>query len=288
MALENFQRSQVRNAVTAVNNGETSSIDLRKLRLGSIPPELFACARVTSLDLSHDYPMTGQNVTLDEEFWWECDMDNNQIATIPADIARLANLERLEIAQNCVSGLPAEIGRLANLRHLNLRNNYLTHLPDSIGELQALEVLDLSYNQITELPREIGNLRNLRELYLNSNTLEALPSELCSLHNLQILDLGNYDEGSVWDDTVERYSLVQNRLSHLPECFGALKNLRALNLQHNHFTDLPEVLTELTQLETFYFDGNPLEDDWVLHYLDESAGWIWWYHEKTPPPHLEE
>jgi Leucine-rich repeat (LRR) protein len=288
MALDNFQRSRVRNAVSAVNNGETTEIDLRKLSLGAIPPAVFSCTKVATLDLSHDYPMTEGNVYLDEEFWWENDMDNNQISTIPSDIGRLTNLERLDLAQNSVSAIPPEIGELRKLRHLNLRNNYLTELPGAIGALQALEVLDLSYNQLAELPAEVGNLRNLRELYLNSNALGALPPELCGLRNLRVLDLGNYDQQKVWKDTVERYSLVRNRLSSLPECFGDLESLRVLNLEHNRFTGLPNVLTELVALESFRFNGNPVEDDWILDHLDETAAWIWWYFQKDPPPHLEE
>lgn len=60
--------------------------------------------------------------------------------------------------------IPAEIAHLTELVKLNARDNGLWALPPQIGELTLCLHLDVSKNQLTELPPEIGQLNDLRTL----------------------------------------------------------------------------------------------------------------------------
>lgn len=112
------------------------------------------------------------------------DLSDNQLTSLPAEIAQIENLTGLDLSYNQLSSLPAEIGQLQNLTELDLNRNQLTSLPAQTGQLQNLTTLSLGDNQLSSLPAEIGQLQNLTYLNLYDNQLSSLPSGIAQLENL--------------------------------------------------------------------------------------------------------
>ena len=120
---------------------------------------------------------------------------NRLTGTIPAELGKLTNLDRLSLSGNGLTGtIPAELGKLTNLDELWLPGNGLTGtIPAELGKLTNLRQLHLSSNQMTgAIPVELGILTNLQQLSLNRNQLTGtIPPELGKLTNLEYLFLAD-------------------------------------------------------------------------------------------------
>lgn len=170
-------------------------------------------------------------VTLELDF-------NNLEGTVPAEIALLTKLERMELSGGpdvFLSGsLPSELGLLTAMDALSLRGNHLTGLvPTELGKLSLVRTLNLSLNKFRgAVPSEIGSLASLSEIFLGSNELNgALPTEIGQATKLFRLSLGG------------------NSLSgNLPTQIGNLSDLRYIYMESNLFTGLPTEIGLLSNL----------------------------------------
>jgi Leucine-rich repeat (LRR) protein len=120
-------------------------LHLKKLKLDSIPPEVFSLPNLQELDVSR-----------------------NRITYLSPDIAKLKNLQVLNISSNKLEKLPHEIGELGNLKKLFANRNNIISLPPTIGELSQLRLLDLWSNDIGHFPEEMSKLTSLRKLDLRN------------------------------------------------------------------------------------------------------------------------
>ena len=165
---------------------------------------------------------------------------------VPAGIAELAFLERLDLSRNGLMGaIPAAWGVLARLRWLDLAGNKLTGaIPAALGQLGNLQQLWLYDNQLTgTIPPELAQLRHLEVLDLLRNQLAGtIPAELGQLRNLRVLGLS------------------ENQLAGtIPVVLGQLRNLEALGLGENHLTGtIPVVLGQLRNLRWLWLNNNQL------------------------------
>ncbi|MEJ1276796.1 hypothetical protein NN561_007707 [Cricetulus griseus] len=71
-------------------------------------------------------------------------LNDNNLARIPPDIAKLHNLVYLDLSSNKLRSLPAELGNMVSLRELLLNDNYLRVLPYELGRLFQLQTLGLT------------------------------------------------------------------------------------------------------------------------------------------------
>src|SRR5437667_270441 len=92
----------------AAKNGRTS-LDLSRLGLTSIPPEIGQLTQLARLSLS-----------------------NNQLTSVPPEIGQLRQLARLYLSNNQLAELPDSLRRLANLKVLFLHGNPQLHLSASV------------------------------------------------------------------------------------------------------------------------------------------------------------
>src|SRR5882724_10094244 len=120
--------------------------------------------------------------------------------SIPASIGELTNLKVLrlygaldprEIGSSAVptskiKPLPATIAKLQNLEELDLGRNALQTIPPEIANLKNLKKLALDANNLHDIPSFIGELKNLRELSITSNGGIKLPQSLSKLSGLKI------------------------------------------------------------------------------------------------------
>jgi small GTP-binding protein len=117
------------------------------------------------------------------------DLNNNQLTSVPPEIAKLTSLIRLDLSDNPLTSVPPEVAKLTKLTDLHLNYNQLTSVPPEITRLTNLTYLDLSNNQLTSVPPEITRLTNLTYLDLFNNPLTSLPPEIVKLTDLTHLDL---------------------------------------------------------------------------------------------------
>jgi len=86
-------------------------------------------------------------------------------------------LENIQIA--CVLDLSGklngsvspDIAKLTNLNELNLSSNNLTQFPTAVLQLKKLKSLNLSHNQLESVPSEIGNMVSLQTIDLRNNSV---------------------------------------------------------------------------------------------------------------------
>lgn len=189
------------------------------------------------------------------------DLSFNKIKNIK-NIDRLVNLENLYFVQNKISEIK-NLETLKKLKNLELGGNRVAEILPVVSELPALEQLWLGKNKILRL-ENLEKLNNLRVLSIQSNRLTKIEGldnlinleELYLSHNgiSKIENLDNNTKLTVLDVTSNRLTKLDN-LSHLK----ALTDFWCLNNQISLFNEISEQLGKLPELDTVYFEGNPVQ-----------------------------
>ena len=111
------------------------------------------------------------------------------------DIASLASLKELQIADNCLKALDCSPKTLPpNLEILNVAGNKIERIPKSVHHLQSLQVLRLARNPLRALSdtQRLKKLANLSCASFHGSPIAALSHfrgfVVCHLANLEILD----------------------------------------------------------------------------------------------------
>jgi protein phosphatase 1 regulatory subunit 7 len=193
--------------------------------------------KITSLDLSFNKIKHIKNVnhlqTLKELYFVQ-----NRISKIE-NLEGLSKLTMIELAANRIREIE-NLSPLTSLRELWLGKNKITEI-SNLSTLTNLRVLDLKSNRLTSLSG-LEELVDLEELYVSHNAIAAL-SGLQNNKKLRVLDISN-----------NRITKLEN-ISHLYE-------LEEFWASANGISDFREVERELKDkenLETVYFEANPLQ-----------------------------
>lgn len=134
------------------------------------------------------------------------DLSNNQLTTLPKDIAKLINLKVIFASNNLFETLPEVLGLCVNLemvgfksnrinkvsaaalpeklRWLILTDNLLESLPDALGERPRLQKLALAGNRLLRLPTTLSECENLELIRISANQLQDFPVQLLELPKL--------------------------------------------------------------------------------------------------------
>lgn len=179
--------------------------------------------------------------------------------------------------------IPLSITRITHLVRLYLSRNRISQIPKELSELEHLSSLALDYNKIQTLPPFLTSFQSLIKLNLNHNSLKIIPPEIFTLSNLEVLWLNHTEISEIPPDIVkltklDTFGARGNLIKYLPDEFGLLENLRWLTLQDNklsrlprrlkftglvhlnlslnQFTEFPESLTAMKDLQFCFFAGN--------------------------------
>jgi Leucine-rich repeat (LRR) protein len=174
------------------------------------------------------------------------------------------SLEHLEI--NISEALPSSIGRFKHLTSLNLLDGQYTELPESIGDLTSLEAMVISgARHLSFLPPCFAQLNALERLEIvNCRTLtfEGI-APLQHLDHLKHLKIDNpahsfqFPEWLCNNLATSLGRLHLNILESFPPQLSNFKHLTSLNLFNGRYTELPESIGDLSELQTLVLSDHP-------------------------------
>lgn len=189
------------------------------------------------------------------------DLSFNKIKNIK-NIDKLVELENLYFVQNKISEIK-NLETLKKLRNLELGGNRLALILPVMLELPSLTQLWLGKNKISRL-QNLDLLCNLRVLSIQSNRLTKIEGleKLVSLEELylshngisHIENLENNTNLTVLDVSSNRIENLENLL-HLTK----LTDFWCSYNQVLSFDEISKQLGKLEELDTVYFEGNPVQ-----------------------------
>ncbi|KAL8834343.1 MAG: hypothetical protein Q9170_003798 [Blastenia crenularia] len=188
------------------------------------------------------------------------DLSFNKIKHI-RNVDHLKELKDIYFVQNRIQKIE-NLDSLGKLRNLELAANRIREI-ENLDALTGLEELWLGKNKITEIKACLQHA-TLFNHSLSSNRLPAITG-LESLHNLEELyvshnaltELSGLDQNSklrVLDISSNQISRLAN-LEHLDH----LEELWASSNQLSSFEEVEKQLADKEELNTVYFEGNPLQ-----------------------------
>ncbi|KAF3932779.1 Internalin-A [Dactylella cylindrospora] len=165
-------------------------------------------------------------------------MSSNRVSRIEG-LSTLTNLTNLELGANRIREIE-NLEALTKLEQLWLGKNKITEIKN-ISLLSNLRILSLPSNRLTKLSG-LDGLTGLEELYVSHNAIEDL-SGLENTPNIQILDV------------------THNKLKSIKgiEHLSKLMEFWASENEISSFREVEEVLRDKEDLETVYFEANPLQ-----------------------------
>lgn len=162
----------------------------------------------------------------------------NKIGAIEG-LEGLEHLRLLELGANRIRAIE-NLESLTSLEELWLGKNKITQL-EGLDTLTNLTILSIQSNRLTSITG-LDQLNKLEQLHISYNAITSI-SGLRSLINLRVIDISN------------------NPIEHL-EGLESQEHLEELWASYCHIGDFAEVegqLKDKEELETVYFEGNPLQ-----------------------------
>ncbi len=158
-----------------------------------------------------------------------------------------------------------DIAKLHNLEVLEIQNNRLTSLPEGLAELVRLRVLNLSENGFMSLPFETLSRLPIVELSVVKNKLDGVLIKMddVELPQLQHLDvscnaLTSLAIGDVRFPALHQLSCSANRLTGLPD-LALWKSLLTLAAEDNQICEIPEGFVDLPRIKNVDLTGNNIK-----------------------------
>ena len=162
------------------------------------------------------------------------DLSNNQLTSLPNELAQLTKLKILFASNNPFETLPEVLGQCENLEMVGFKSNRIKYVPKNSLPLK-LRWLILTDNCIETLPESIGERPRLEKLALAGNQLTCLPMSMAKLNNLALLRIS------------------ANQLSECPEHILNLPKLAWLAFSGNPFSKTDIKIKSVPQISSASF-----------------------------------
>ena len=148
-----------------------------------ISGELKGISRLKLAEQLNEFPM--EILTLADSLEI-LDLSDNQLTTLPSELAQLKKLKIIFASNNLFTVLPEVLGQCENLEMIGFKSNQIHHVPaNSLPE--KLRWLILTDNVIETLPDTLGERPRLQKLALAGNKLTKLPLTLAKANNLELV-----------------------------------------------------------------------------------------------------
>lgn len=211
------------------------------------------------------------------------DVSSNSLQEIGEIFEKENELRTLNLSNNFLKDIDALLPVLGNLQRLNLNGNLLRELSSSFSHLVSLEEIEVTDNAIEEIDEaffrlEVENVNftanSLKSLHLHGlNALEVLTLDENPLEELHISeDFAPYlqefscDSCSLKEFLLPSSKLLENlcyssnEICEIPQEIEEYTKLRKLDIEDNAIVALPDTLANLSELNTLYIKGNPLNE----------------------------
>lgn len=214
------------------------------------------------------------------------DQNPNLKGAVPKDITSLSKLEALSLTYCSFTGALPSLNSFKQLRVLNLSmlnqtkdpNGFTATMPDfaempllyyfdasysgmkgnineGIGKCTDLEYFDISGNLVEgTLPASLNNCTKLKDLSLQDNKLSGEIPNLSAITNITFDPMNGF---------YGRFFLNENQFTgRFPMWITALNDVKRISLSNNKLEGvLPDDLSTLLQLETFFADHNNISGE---------------------------
>ncbi|EGV66152.1 protein phosphatase regulatory subunit Sds22 [Yamadazyma tenuis] len=279
------QQIEADNVLTDSYEDDTDYLELIHLKIGSLSDlDLGRFTKLESVCFRQNLITSMVDVRDLSDTVEELDFYDNRINHISSNIGKLVNLKNLDLSFNKIKNIKnlekltelenlyfvqnkiKEIKNLDNnlkIKNLELGGNKIGDISEMMLKLVNIEQLWLGKNQIPRL-QNLQNLKNLRILSIQSNRIEKIEG-LESLENLQELYLSHNKiskiENLEHNTKLQVLDVTSNGLKSLSG-LSHLKQLTDFWCSYNQISNFNEInreLGSLPELDTVYFEGNPVQ-----------------------------
>ncbi len=186
-------------------------------------------------------------------------MSSNNFTQFPELICKMKALVDLDISFNKISAL-SHIGQVTTLERLWVTNNDLKGpFNETFKNMVNLKEIDARFNGITNVDN-VTQLPNLEMLLVGHNGISTFAGSFPKLRSL-VMDhcpVTSFDIDAPMP-TLLSITLASAKLpSFKDSMFDNVPNLQKLNLDKNHFINMPLQIGRLSRLEHFSIAKNPL------------------------------
>lgn len=162
------------------------------------------------------------------------DLSNNQLHTLPQEIAQLTKLKIIFASNNRFETLPSVLGQCPALEMVGFKSNRIQHVPEDSLPTQ-LRWLILTDNNIQTLPNSLGERPRLQKLALAGNRLSHLPNNISQLTNLELIRIS------------------ANQLTHCPDQLLDLPKLAWFAFSGNPFSQSKQHRESVPKIASSHF-----------------------------------
>jgi Leucine-rich repeat (LRR) protein len=180
---------------------------------------------------------------------------------IPAVVWKCRDLEALELVNTSIETLPEALNSLPALKSVYIYNNRIKKRL-RLGRNTTVTSLTITNETPEGLPRSYKKFRMLARLELAENGLTRFPNG--ARHNKKLTELSLQRNALTLKDRIrkhlylERLSLHDNEITHVPASIKNCRNLKKLNFNSNSISSVDAAIGTLKKLEQLSFYKNQL------------------------------
>lgn len=195
---------------------------------------------------------------------------------IPEVLWKCTALEVLELIGTSIDILPEKLGTLPRLKSIYIYQNH-SQKPLRLPDNNTVTSLTITNGNPAGLPRSYKKFKALTRLDLEENGLTRFPNG--ARRNKKLTELSLQRNALTLKDRIrkhpylERLSLHENEIVHVPASIRKCPDLKKLNFNSNKITSVDAAIGKLKKLEQLSFYSNQLtsvpKGAYNLHTLKE-------------------